>query len=253
VAYFHPPVSNKILTFHIRDPTLAIVGMMLSFGSHGENHRPAQVVLNGRSYRTKRDRNYMFPLKPSEVHAGQSVSLFFPGRIQSDIIIQSAVIFVMPIDKIRPFLLSDEESPDWMLRPRGLLDFQDKSGGHGVESAALQIVMAIGNRGGEEKIPDEVMRRLVKLMYKSKEFAAVARGALVRVVTIDPELINVWAEALRMVLNEGGNEILWDEVWRDIPLIGERWQQELQDAAWQAEPVFRSINAVIAAFGYPNE
>jgi hypothetical protein len=253
VAYFHPPVTNKILTFHIRDRTLAIVGMMLNFGSHGENNRPAQVVLNGRSYRTKRDRIYMLPLRPSEVHAGQSVSLFFPGRIQSDIIMQSAVIFVMPIDKIRPFLHSEEQSPDWMLRPRGLLDFQDKLGGHGVESAALQIVLAIGNRPDEEKVPDEVVARLVKLMYKCKGLAAVARGALVRVATVDPELINLWAAALSAILREGGDEVLWDYVWRDIPLLGDLWQRELQDAAWAAAPLFRSVSAVIAAFGYPNE
>jgi hypothetical protein len=249
VAYFHPPLSTKILTFHIKDSKLAIVGIMLDFGSHGENHRPNQVVLNGRSYRTKRDRVYMFPLTGGEVRAGQSVSLVFPGRIQFDIIMQSAVIFAMPIEKIRPFLKAEEEGPDWMIRPRGLLDFE----GIGVEGAAGEIVLAIGNRKGEAKVPDEVIDRLVRLMYKSKEFAAVARAALVRVAMADNDLIGVWVRVLKNVMKEGGKEILWEAVWRDIRLMEERWQKELQDVAWEAEPVWRSIGAVIAAFGYPND
>jgi hypothetical protein len=253
VAYFHTPVVNKMLTFHIRDPTLAIVGVMLSFGSHGDEHRPAQVVLNGRTYRTKKERHYMFPLKPSEVHAGQSVTLFFPGRIDCDIIMQTAVIFVMPFEKIRPFLTRKSELPEWMLRPRALLDFQERGGGRGAQAAAHQIVRAIEGTTGASEIGSDVIDGVVKLMYRSKEFAGAARGAIVRVAAAEPSIVVKWAEGLERLLKEGGDDILWDTVWRDLSLMEPEWQGRLQEAAWAAQPALGSIGAAVAAFGFPEE
>jgi hypothetical protein len=250
VAYFHPPVPTKTLTFHIREPTLAIVGIVLSFGPNGDEHRPARIVVNGRSCATKRDRIYMFPLKPSEVRPGRSVTLLFPDRVEHDIVIQNAVVFAMPFERIRRFLTVDRKVPN------ALLDVPDHSRGRDAVGAAWRIVDAVAPVVDavapvvDADVTPAVVRDLVRIVYGGGGFAGPARAGIVRAAAANTDVVRLWAEGLRAAITDGV-VVAWDDVWRDVALFPADEQSALQALAWTATPEIASVNAAVAAFVYP--
>jgi hypothetical protein len=130
----------------------------------------------------------------------------FPGRAHHDIALQGAAVFVMPISKLKPFLHA-VDTPDWILRPRGLLDFQEQPPELGTARIAFQIVTGIGNAAAGDV--RALIPPICKLMYCSKDFADVARGAMVRIIAGDPSAIAAWADSLQnLIVN--GSEIIWE-------------------------------------------
>lgn len=165
---------------------------MIDFETHGDEHRPSTTVVCGRTYQTKRQRSFVFPLKPSEVRAGQTLTVTFPTRGDYDIALQAVAVFVMPFAKIQPFQLEEEQ--DWMLHPQGLLDFNEDITGSGAASIASRIATAIGEAAVGEV--QELIPARVKIMYCSKDFTHAARGAIIRIVKGEPGAVGLWADAL---------------------------------------------------------
>jgi hypothetical protein len=250
VAFFHTNVREKVLTFHVKDPTLAIVGFMLSFGHHDSNQRPPYAMLKGRKYETRADRNHMFVLMPHEVRPGEKVSLSFPARQDRDIVLQSAAIFVVKADQIAQFLTACSGC-GWLTRPRHLLEFWDAHKHEKTPAAtAYRVVMAI-TPTAEEVLDEALIRKVVEIMYSRPELAMAARSIMVRLATVRKEVLAHWAEGLKSTLESRKvAKELWEAVWRDFALFPSELHSQLQELVWEVGPATGSIGAILAAFAY---
>jgi hypothetical protein len=254
-AYFHTGTLDKVLTFHLRDPSYAIVGIMLAFVHHQADSRPPYILIKNRRYNTKADRNHTFPLMPSEVRPGEKLDIRFPARAESEIAMQSAVIFIMRVDQIRPFLGLEHDVQDWLAKPKGLLDFADliPRDARTPELVAHQLATAIFVQD-EHEIDLRLVRRLIKLLYRKPHFSKAARSAIVRIATAKPEFVKAWAEGLCEVLQDREvDRSLWDCVWRDFSQFSQELQDLVQGPLWEADPPVGSLGCVLSAFSYRSE
>jgi hypothetical protein len=250
-AYFHQSVSNRVLTVHVSDPQLAIVGVMIWF-ERRDSGRPNHIVVKGRKYATKAERTYLFPLMPSEVRRGEKVDLVFLSRPGSEIGMQGAVIFVMKWDAITPFVDPDVAQADWFSRPVKLTDFQDSPvlPKANWEIAALEAATAITVAGGDE-VPQEMIEILVRIMYRIPWISLFARSALIRIVRAKPEAMVIWIAVLGELIRQGEiSKDTWKYAWRDFALLEPDIQRSLQDAIWARQPPVESVSAVVSAFAY---
>jgi hypothetical protein len=255
VAYFHTNVTEKVLTFHVLDPSNAIVGVMLGFARIPSEHRPPYVVIKGRRINTKADFNHLIPLMPCEVRPGEKVDLLFPAPATADIAIQSAVIFIMKSEQIRPFLCPAPQATSWLTDPYDLFDFADviPKDAPNIQKLAHLIATMIFPRKGQEFDP-ELLRRIVRCLYSSSSVSLAARSALVRIAAVKPDLAEDWAGGLRDALRAGevGHE-MWDFVWRDFSLLPQECQASLQTIIWDAAPKVGCLASVLSAFSFQSE
>jgi hypothetical protein len=236
-AFFHTGIGHKVLTFHVHDPTYAIVGISLFFGKHGSRHRPDFVKLNGRSYNTKADRIYMLPLMPNEVKPGQDVDLVFPRRIDDDIVLQRASIFIVKFRQILPFVQLKSSIQEEQITMRSL-----------TEIAAFQIVSTLNVVQGDE-FDKDVLVKLVGVMYSNRKFSTLARAAVARIITVRPEIVQIWAEAVSEMLVRGEVDTeLWPALWSDLEVFGASHEERLQELIWNSSPGIGSIPSMLAAF-----
>jgi hypothetical protein len=241
VAFFHVDVPRKVLSFHIKDRSEAIVGMMLAF-RHGQD-RPAYVMLKGRKYMTLTEKNYMFPLLPSEVKPGKKVDLEFPSRSNSDYAMQSAVIFTVKADRIQELIHVKQR--DWI--SGGLTDYCEVKEKR--SPALFQIATAISCTEG---FSDEaLLERIVKIMYSNLEYAGYARGIVVRVVRSNPGLVKVWSRGLLEVVKR--KEVcheLWPFAWRDYRFMEKDTRIMIEHEIWSGCPEIGSVGSIVSAFSY---
>jgi hypothetical protein len=249
VAFFHTNVREKVLNFHVKDPALAIVGLMLSFGHHDCDQRPPYAMLKGRKYGTRTERNHMFVLMPHEVRPGEKVSLSFPAKQDRDIVLQSAAIFVIKADQMAQFLTA-WAGRDWLANPRHLLEFRDSRKGEKTAAAtAYRVVMAIAATA-EEVVGEELIRKVVEIMYSRPELAMAARSVMVRLATVRKEVLAHWGDGLKSTLEEGKvAKESWGTVRRDFALFPSELQRRLQELVWEISPPTGSTDAILAAFG----
>jgi hypothetical protein len=254
-AYFHSNVVDKVLSFHLRDPSYAIVGILLGFVRNQSEARPPYVVLKGRRYSTKGDHNHLFPLMPSEVRPGEKVDLLFPAPTTCDIAMQSAVIFIMKVNHIKPFLNPDPQIKNWLSDPTDLFDFTDviPKDAPLIQRTAHQLATTIFVQDGQE-IDQTLVRRLIRCLYSSPQISIAARSALIRIAAIRPGLVQDWAEGLAEVLRAGEvSPELWDYVWRDFAVLPRNVQLGLQNVIWDAAPKVGCLASVLSAFSFHSE
>jgi hypothetical protein len=249
-AFFHPNVPDKILSFHVRDSGYSIVGVALSFGDHAPIHRPSHLVIKNRRICTKHERSYFLPLMPSEVIPGGQLDIVFPKEIEADIIIQHAVIFIMKTSDIHKFITIRPADSSWITNPRDLLDFSDDIATESDKetSAVCQCVMAMAPSAADP-IDPELFAELVRIMYHSPEASNLARGAVVRIVAVKPELVRNWAEVLKqMIVENAVPDELWHFVWRDFSCFDRDIRADLQDLLWGHVASASSVSSVLSAF-----
>jgi hypothetical protein len=251
VAYFHTGIVDKVLTFRLKDPRCAIMGIMLSFGDRDRSYRPPYVLVKGRRYCTKYDKTYLLPLAPDEVQVGADLSIVFPRKLESDMAIQGAVIFIMRAEQIEKFIMSDFRKLPWFANPSDLLDFADRRcpESDGARWTGWQVVSTLNPTAADEVEP-ELVEALVRIMYQNQDFSLLARGAIVRLMRVKPDLIRNWALGLKQILLENAvPENLWEFVWRDYSLFERELRKELQDAIWSGTPALAGVALAVCAFG----
>jgi hypothetical protein len=191
---------------------------------------------------------------PDEVRAGEKVDLLFPGPTMSDIILQSAAIFIMKIDQIKPYLYHENSLASWTATPQSLMDFADciRQDRSRVEVVAQQLATTVLLQEGQE-IDPALIHQIVRAMYARPPFSLAFRSALVHIGEARP-LVREWADGLREAVR--AREIhteLWNYAWRDFVMLPDAIQAELQDVIWDAEPSIGCLASIVSAFSYQNE
>jgi hypothetical protein len=174
---------------------------------------------------------------PNEVKPGQDVDLVFPKRIDDDIILQRASIFIVKFCQILPFVQLKTSVQEEQMTIGSL-----------AEAVAFQIMSAL-NVMPEEEFDREVIVKLVNVMYSSRKFSKFARAALAKIVTVKPEIVHVWREVLREMLVRGEVvEELWPFLWSDLEIFDADHEEMLQELVWKSSPGIGSIPSILAAF-----
>jgi hypothetical protein len=246
-AYFRNPPSERVLTFHVSDPSYAIVGLVIAFAHRDPDSRPPYAILHGRRIPTRQDPISMFPLMPHEVRPGEKVDLYFTAPQSPEIAMQSAWIFIVKSDRIRRFIEVDMSSRDWMTQPSDLLDFID---GGDAEDVVYPLAMAIDPKSTDLFDPEPI-KKLAQIIYSRQSWSLPARSAMVRIASANGAAIAWWAEGIRAVIESGAvDERLWEALWRDFALLPQDIQRAIQDTVWSADPPVASVGAALSAFSY---
>jgi hypothetical protein len=245
VTFFHTNVGHRVMSCHVNDPTDCIVGIMLSFGNHGEEHRPSWVSLNGRKYETSVERNYMLPLLLREVRPGAKVDLEFAPDTRAEIAIQSVILFGLKASE-----LPSESALDWRVDSWSITDFSDDVCGvkEEPEVTLSAIAMAVDAQPNDD-VDEGLVQAIVGIMYSQASLTLMARSILVRLCNANPEVVKLWGAGLRSVLAEKKvAETLWDWVWRDFELFDDEIRQQLKPLLWDGSPNLGSLQSIVAAF-----
>ena len=249
IAFFHSSVPRKVLTYHVSDPTLCIVGVMLWFGEYPRSNRPDYVVLNGRKYDTSEMQHYMFPLKPSEVKPGQQVDLFFPNSSRvpgPDYHLQGSVIFTKKFSEIAEFI--ECAKPRSTNPPKDLFEFSEASISVFTEKQAILQRWMFCLPPSQQPADPEVVRRLITIMYGSAELAGPIRGALVRLSAPNREdVTHIWADTMIDVLaRHAVHPNNWQQLWEDYMLFDSETQDRIP--IWASDPKIGLVGSVCSAF-----
>jgi hypothetical protein len=233
------------MSCHVNDPSDCIVGVMLSFGSHGEDHRPSWVSLNGRKYDTSAERNYLFPLLLREVKPGAKVDLEFAPDSRAEIAMQSVILFGIKANE-----LPCGSAFDWKVDSWSLTDFSDDvcAVNEEPETTFNAIAMAVDAQPDDD-VDEGLVHALVGIMYSQARLTLMARSILVRLCNAKPEVIRMWGAGLKSVLMEKRvAETLWDWVWRDFELFDDEIRQQLRPFVWDGNPDLGSLQSIVGAF-----
>jgi hypothetical protein len=233
------------MSCHVNDPTDYIVGIMLSFGSHGEEHKPSWVSLNGRKYETLVERNYMFPLLLREVRPGAKVDLEFAPDTRTEIAMQSVILFGLKASE-----LPSGSAFDWRVDSWSITDFSDDFYEvKGEPEVTLNaIVMAVDPQPNED-VDEGLVQAIVGIMYSQTSLTLMARSILVRLCNANPEVVKLWGAGLTSVLMQKQvADTLWNWVWRDFDLFDEEIRQQLKPFLWDGSPGLGSLQSIVAAF-----
>ena len=249
IAFFHSSVPRKVLTYHVSDPTLCIVGIMLWFGDYERSNRPDYVVLNGRKYDTSEMQHYMFPLKPSEVRPGKQVDLFFPNSTRvpgPDYHLQGSVIFTKKLSEIAPFI--ECAKPKSTNPPKDLFEFSEASISAVTEKQAILQKWMFCLPPSQVPADPEVLRRLITIMYSSAELAGPIRGALVRLATPNrQDVAHLWADTMTDVLaRRAVHPNNWQRLWEDYMLFDSDNRDRVP--IWESDPKIGLVGSVCSAF-----
>jgi hypothetical protein len=245
VAFFRADVGHRVISCHVNDPTDCIVGIMLSFGNHGEEHRPSWVSLNGRKYDTSVERIYMFPLLLREVRPGGKVDLEFAPDSRAEITMQSVILFGLKANE-----LPCGSAFDWRVDSWSITDFTDDicAVNEGSEATLNAIAMAVDAQPNDD-VDEGIVHAIVGIMYSQVRLTLMARSILVRLCNAAPEVIKLWGAGLKSVLvQKKVAEALWDWVWRDFELFDDEIRQQLEPLVWDGSHDLGSLQSIVAAF-----
>jgi hypothetical protein len=157
---------------------------------------------------------------------------------------QSAVIFTMKVEKIRKLIQVRQR--DWMcgkLTDYGEVKQKTRS------SPLFQIATAISC--SDEVIEENLVEQIVRIMYSNSEYSGYARGVVVRVVRMNPQLVKAWGRGLFAVVKEKQvcND-LWRFVWRDCRFMEKETRMMIEEEIWSGSPEVGAIGSIISAFSY---
>jgi hypothetical protein len=236
IGAFRRDVDPKLVKLSVLKPDIAIVGLQIAF-ELGRGDRPSAVHVNGARIQYCGDRHLVIPLTPDKVN----VELELEGRC--DIVVASCIAFVVPADQI------GRETVEWM-EGDSLLDFEDSlEKPAGARDAAIAHVAMAVSPDADEEIEEDLIKDLVRVIYRRPEWTLFARSAIVRIARVQPAVITVWGKILgEMIEDKEVNQELWDYVSRDFCRFPVELKRELQDVMWETEPAKWSLDGALAAF-----
>jgi hypothetical protein len=125
-------------------------------------------------------------------------------------------------------LREEESDSDWVSESTSLFDFVESREQDTLKDKFMtRIVRAIG----VEPLPEEVVAKLVRLLYTKPEVSEHCRLLLVTVGNRREELTEWWAKGIEEAIDEVHPELV-KVFWRDFSLLPEEMRKRMEEKVW---------------------